>query len=247
MKRPSIQIRIFIYPCSHLDEELHQESFPPGQGKAWEWEGIGAPRSRSQTNSTAAFGKRWGWGGGRESHWSPLVIFLMLYCEAENIFIWSQGIWLTCSWRFCVVFEWPWNNSVSFSISKAPVSETGMMNSFDLTLHTGFLSMNILVYISRVENCSALSQICSSSLEWACRTINFMLSCSGNESRRFHWKADLSQKCGASPAFLGNWLAAHCDQRRVQERWHYWSFTFPKLRAGPAFLGNSPAPKKRPN
>ena len=171
----------------------------------------------------------------------------MLYCEAENILIWSQGIWLTCSWRFCVVFEWPWNNSVSFSISKAPVSEKGMVNSFDLTLHTGFLSMNILVYISRVENCSALSQICSSSLEWACRTTNFMLSCSGNESRRFHWKADLSQKCGASPAFLGNWLAAHCDQRRVQERWHYWSFTFPKLRAGPAFLGNSPAPKKRPN
>ena len=136
----------------------------PGQGVGVR--GDWRSRGRSQTNSTAASGKRWGWGGGRESRWSPLVIFLMLYCEAENIFIWSQGIWLTCSWRFCVVFEWPWNNSVSFSISKAPVSKKGMVNSFDLTLHTGFLSMNILVYISRVENCSALSQICSSSLEW---------------------------------------------------------------------------------
>ena len=55
------QILLAAYWCllhSHLDEELHQESFPPGQGKAWEWERIGAPRGRSQTNSTAASGKR---------------------------------------------------------------------------------------------------------------------------------------------------------------------------------------------
>ena len=55
------QILLAAYWCllhSHLDEELHQESFPPGQGKAWEWEGIGALRGRSQTNSTPASGKR---------------------------------------------------------------------------------------------------------------------------------------------------------------------------------------------
>ena len=32
--------------------------------------------------------------------------------------------------RSGVVFEWLWNNSVAVSISRAPVSETGMMNSF---------------------------------------------------------------------------------------------------------------------
>ena len=64
------------------------------------------------------------------------------------------------------------------------------MNSFDLTVHTGFLSLNIFITTSRVHNCSALSQICSSSLEWACRTTNFVLSCSGIESRsliEIHW------------------------------------------------------------
>ena len=91
------QILLAAYWCllhSHLDEEPHQESLPPGQGKAWE--GLpGAPKGQCQTNSTPASGKRGRWGGGgRISCWSPPVIFFMLYCEAGNIFMWSQGIWL---------------------------------------------------------------------------------------------------------------------------------------------------------
>ena len=44
-------LRCLLHP--HLDEEP-DHSLPPGQGKAWEWDGIGAPRGCSQTNSTPA-------------------------------------------------------------------------------------------------------------------------------------------------------------------------------------------------
>ena len=129
------QILLAAYWCllhSHLDEEPHQESLPPGQGKAWE--GLpGAPKGQCQTNSTPASGKRGRWGGGgRISCWSPPVIFFHVvlwgwkYIHVEPRYLTRLLLLL----RSGVVFEWLWNNSVAVSISRAPVSETGMMNSF---------------------------------------------------------------------------------------------------------------------
>ena len=86
------QILLAAYWCllhSHLDEEPHQESLPPGQGKAWE--GLpGAPKGQCQTNSTPASGKRGRWGGGgRISCWSPPVIFFS--CCIVRLEIYSCG------------------------------------------------------------------------------------------------------------------------------------------------------------
>ena len=128
------QILLAAYWCllySNLDEEQHQDSLPPGKGKAWE--GIGAPRGYCKTSSSPASGKggRRG-GGGRIPCWSPPVIFFMLYWRGRK-YIHMEPRYLTrllLLLRSGVVFEWLWNNSVAVSISRAPVSETGMMNSF---------------------------------------------------------------------------------------------------------------------
>ena len=105
----------------------------------------------------------------------------------------------------------------------------------------------IFIATSRVDNCSAPSQIHSLSLERACRTTNFVLSCSGIESRTFHWKVGLSQNWGSSPSFLGktDWqrtaIRGECKSEGISE-----ASLSQNWGASPSILGKGPPPKKRP-
>ena len=132
------------------------------------------------------------------------VIFLLLYCEAENI-LWSPGIWLTfyCSWHSGVVFLLSGLETILYHslYLEQQFLKRGWWILFDLTVqctyrvpfterfadHRQSEKVWFLIFIatSRVDNCSASSQIRSLSLERACRTTNFVLSCSGIESRTF--------------------------------------------------------------
>ena len=65
----------------------------------------------------------------------------------------------------------------------------------------------------------------------------------------WYWLQDLSLKgepfpeLRVQPLIFGtDWLAVHRDQRRVQERRHWWSFPFPKLRGQPLNFGKRPLP-----
>ena len=99
----------------------------------------------------------------------------------------------------------------------------------------------IFIATSRVDNCSAPSQIHSLSLERACRTTNFVLSCSGIESRTFHWKVGLSQNWGSSPSFLGktDWqrtaIRGECKSEGISE-----ASLSQNWGASPSILGKGP-------
>ena len=65
----------------------------------------------------------------------------------------------------------------------------------------------------------------------------------------WYWLQDLSLKgepfpeLRVQPLIFGtDWLAVHRDQRRVQERRHWWSFPVPKLRGQPLNSGKRPLP-----
>ena len=153
----------------------------------------------------------WGWKYIVEPRYlTHLLLLLALWC--------------------CLSFEWPWNNSVSFSIFRATVSETGVMNSF-WPHCTMYIQGSFHWTICRSSSIwkSLISHLYRHQQSW--QLFSFITD-PQLESRAslphykfcvillWYWVQDLSQNWGSSPSFLGNGLAAPRDQRKVQERRH---------------------------
>ena len=145
-----------------------------------------------------------------------------------------SGQWVN---RFCVILLSHGIDRWTFSQNCPPSSRTVHLADHRQSEKVWFL---IFIATSRVDNCSASSQIRSLSLERACRTTNFVLSCSGIESRTFpriegpaphFWETDWQRTA----------IRGRCKREGISEasRSQNWG-------ASPSILGKGPSPKKRP-